>query len=232
MTVLTKSILPEAIQNILPASTLEEEALRRRVLEVLLEPAVTERMSYEEFLAWADEDTYAEWVDGEIIMMSPANDRHQDLVRFLTAVLSVFVETSAGGVIRPAPFQMRLADAGREPDLLFVAQEHLDRLRKTYLDGPADLAVEIVSPESMGRDRGEKFYEYEAAGVREYWLIDPERERAEFYRLEEGRYRLVEPDAEGRYHSAVLEGFWLTVDWLWQEPLPRVLDVLRELKVI
>ncbi|NOZ05216.1 MAG: Uma2 family endonuclease [Chloroflexi bacterium] len=232
MGVLTKPVLPEAIQEVLPASTLEEGALRRRVLEVLLDPVEVERMSYEAFLASFDEDTYAEWVNGEIIMMSPANDRHQDLSGFLESVLRSFVETHDLGIVRSAPFQMRLADTGREPDLLFVAQEHLDRLRKMYLDGPADLAVEIVSPESMGRDRGEKFYEYEAAGVREYWLIDPERERAEFYRLEEGRYRLVEPDTEGRYHSAVLEGFWLQVDWLWEEPLPRVLDVLRELQVI
>lgn len=123
-------------------------------------------------------------------------------------------------------------ERGREPDLLVVAHEHLARLRETYLDGPADLVVEIISPESAQRDRGEKFDEYEAAGVPEYWLIDTEEEQAEFYRLAEGRYRLARTDAEGLYHSVVLEGFWLQADWLWREPLPRVLDVLRELGVI
>jgi len=232
MTVLTKPSIPEAIADALPAATPEEVALRRRVLEVLLEPAGTERLSYEEFLASLDEDTYAEWVNGEVIMMSPANDRHQDLSGFLESLFRLFVETHNLGIVRSGPFQMRLAETGREPDLLFVAQEHLDRLRKTYLEGPADLVVEIVSPESVGRDRGEKFYEYEAAGVREYWLIDPEREQAEFYRLKGKRYRLVEPDAEGHYHSTVLEGFWLQVDWLWEEPLPHVLAILRELGVV
>jgi Uma2 family endonuclease len=54
------------------------------------------------------------------------------------------------------------------------------------------LIVEIISPESSGRDRGEKFYEYEMAGVREYWLIDPQREQVEFYELNaEGRYTLL-----------------------------------------
>jgi Uma2 family endonuclease len=162
-------------------------------------------------------------------MMSPASDRHQDLSGFLGSVFRSFVEERDLGIVRSAPFQMKLERNGREPDLLFVTKEHLGRLRETYLDGPADLVVEIVSPESAGRDRGEKFYEYEAAGVREYWLIDPERERAEFYRLEEGRYRLQEPDAEGRYRSAVLEGFWLQVDWLWAEPLPAVGEVLLEI---
>ena len=52
-----------------------------------------------------------------------------------------------------------------------MASERLDRVHRTYLDGPADLVVEIVSPESAGRDRGEKYYEYEAAGIPEYWLL-------------------------------------------------------------
>jgi Uma2 family endonuclease len=164
-------------------------------------------------------------------MASPASDRHQDLAGFLTALLRVFVETHDLGVIRPAPFQMKLAQ-GREPDLLFLASEHRDRLRETFLEGPADLVVEIVSPESVGRDRGEKFTEYEAGGVAEYWLLDPQRRWAEFYQLEGGRYRLIFAGQEGEYRSAVLPNFWLRVAWFWQSPLPRVLDVLRELALI
>jgi Uma2 family endonuclease len=122
---------------------------------------------------------------------------------------------------------------GREPDLLFVANEHLDRLQETYLDGPADLVVEIVSPESAGRDRGEKFYEYERGGILEYWLLDPQVRRAEFYQLNtEGQYQQMSPDAEDRYHSAVLSGFWLRVEWLWQEPLPHPLRVLGEIAAV
>lgn len=210
----------------------EEDALRHHLLDVLLSPAKPPRMSYEEFLQWAGEDVLAEWVDGEVIMMSPASNQHQDLVRFLTAVLSIYVETQGLGVIRPAPFQMKLERSGREPDLLFVANEHLNRLKETYLDGPADLAVEIVSPESAGRDRGDKFYEYAQGGVPEYWLIDPQTEWAEFYQLDGDRYRLVFSAEEGTYRSQVLPGFWLRVEWLWQDPLPRVLDTLRELGVI
>jgi len=216
----------------LPPGAPEEDALRHHLLDVLLSPAEPPRMSYEEFLQWADEDLLAEWVDGEVIMMSPASNQHQDLVRFLTAVLSIYVETQGLGAIRPAPFQMRLAKSGREPDLLFVANEHLDRLKETYLDGPADLAVEIVSPESAGRDRGDKFYEYAQGGVPEYWLIDPQAEWAEFHQLDRDRYNLVFSGREGEFHSQVLPGFWLRVEWLWQDPLPRVLDTLRELDVI
>lgn len=197
--------------------------------------APTKKMTYEEFLDWCDEDTWAEWVDGEVVMVSPASLPHQDIKSFLLVMVRAHVERHGLGQVLDAPFQMRLAELhrGREPDLLFVAKEHLGRLTETYLDGPADLVVEIVSPESGPRDRGEKYYEYEAAGVREYWLIDPDRQRAEFYRLtKQHRYELVPPDAQGVYRSEVIAGFWLKVQWLWQKPLPHVLDVLKELKLV
>jgi Uma2 family endonuclease len=89
----------------------------------------------------------------------------------------------------------------------------------------------VASSESGERERGKKF-EYEAGGVREYWLIDPDRQQAEFYRLVEGRYRLVYPDSEGLYRSEVLPGFWLEVEWLWQEPLPPILEILGKLRLV
>ncbi len=197
--------------------------------------APTQKMTYEEFLAWCTEDTWAEWVDGEVVMVSPASLPHQRIGNFLLVLLRHYVERYDVGEVVSAPFQMHLAKLhrGREPDVLFVAKEHSDRLRETYLDGPADVVIEIVSPESGPRDRGEKYYEYEAAGVREYWLIDPDRQHAEFYRLnKQHRYELISPDAQGIYRSEVIPGFWLKVEWLWQRPLPRVLDVLKELKLI
>ena len=67
----------------------------------------------------------------------------------------------------------------------------------------------------------------------EYWLIDLIRQEAEFNRIgTDNRYHPVLPDAEGIYHSQTVTGFWLKVSWLWQEPLPRVLDVLKELSVL
>lgn len=215
----------------LPAGSLDAVNLRRRLLDVLLTPAEPGPMSYAEFLAWADEDTLAEWVNGEAIMTSPASNIHQDLSGFLESLLRIFVESRQLGIVRNAPFQMKL-EHGREPDLLFVAAAHLPRLQETYLDGPADLVVEIVSPESAGRDRGEKFIEYEAGGVLEYWLLDPQRQWAEFYLLQNGRYHLAFAGAAGEYRSTVLPGFWLRTEWLWQRPLPTVLTVIRELGLI
>ncbi|HEV7128352.1 MAG TPA: Uma2 family endonuclease, partial [Ktedonobacterales bacterium] len=126
------------------------------------------------------------------------------------------------GVIVIPPFQMKLPDSsGREPDLIFVAQAHLGRLTRTYLDEPADLAVELVSPESLKRDREEKFAEYQRGGVSEYWILDPDLQQAEFYQLEaQGVYQRIALDAQGIYRAQAMPGFWLNVAWLWQNPLP------------
>ncbi len=221
----------EEILKLLQEPEALDEDLRREILEYLLRLPRPRRMTYEEFLAWADEDTLAEWVNGEVVEYTPASRKHQNIADFLTAVLRTFVEARQLGVVLSAPFQMKLAQSGREPDLMFVAKEHLDRLQETHLEGPADLVVEILSPESMGRDRGEKFYEYAQAGIPEYWLIDPEGEQAEFYVLKRpGRYQVEMAGSEGIYHSSVIPGFWLKIEWLWKTP--RVLDVLRELGVI
>lgn len=98
--------------------------------------------------------------------------------------------------------------------------------------GPGRAAQNLLSPESVGRDRGDKFYEYAQGGVPEYWLLDPQMEWAEFYRLENARYRPLFTGQKGKYQSPTLAGFWLQVEWLWQRPLPRVLAVIRELRLI
>jgi len=190
---------------------------------------VEEYISYEDFLALCDEDTLAEWVNGKIERYSSASDVHQDLAGWLTSVLRIYVEANKLGIIRSAPFQMKTGPdlPGREPDIIFLRDENRDKLKKRYLDGPADLVIEIISEESLLRDRGEKFAEYEIGGVKEYWILDPETKRADFFILKEGRYERRVEDTHGIYHSEIIEGLWLKVAWLWN--LPPVLDVLREL---
>lgn len=192
-------------------------------------------MSYEEFLDWCDEDTLAEWVDGQVIMASPASEPHQTIVDFLVQVLGIYAIQRKLGRLISAPFQMKLTTtrSGREPDVIFIAQENLGRLKHTYLDGPADLAIEVVSPESRLRDRGEKLAEYEMAGVREYWILDPEQQRTDFFVLStDGRYERRRADAQGIHRTEVVPGFWLKEEWLWPGPPPNPLAVLRELGVL
>lgn len=75
--------------------------------------------------------------------------------------------------------------------------------------------------------------EYEAAGVREYWLIDPDRQQAEFYRLgDNGRYQTVTPEDSGIYRSEVIPGFWLKVEWLFRDPPLAAIACLKDLGIM
>lgn len=190
--------------------------------EAMIDSPSTEqhlRMTYEEFLDWGDEDTHAEWVNGEVIVFMPPPTHHQNAVSFLLTLLRLFTSFLKRGMVLTAPYEMKLREdrPSREPDILFVAQENLARLQEERLTGPADLIVEVISASSVARDRADKFYEYEDAGVREYWLIDPrpDKQRADFWALDEnGRYRPVPFDEDGIFRSEVLPGFWLRESWL------------------
>lgn len=227
--------LESVIERLAPGWLAQRADLHDRLLEALdADPdQVLRLMNYEEFLDWAIQNDirHAEWVDGKVFLMPSPPLRHQQLALFLATLLYFYVTERALGELLIAPFQMRLIQPprGREPDLLFIAKAHLDRLQKRYLDGPADLVVEIVSPDSGRRDREEKFAEYESAAIPEYWLIDPERKQAEFYQLVEGRYQLITGGRRGRYTSAIVPGFWLEIEWLWQDPLPPAADIWQQL---
>ncbi|MBA3945152.1 MAG: Uma2 family endonuclease [Herpetosiphonaceae bacterium] len=179
-------------------------------------------MSYAEYLAYESESGLSEWVKGAIIVYNPPTILHQQLVVFLVTLLKNFVRLHQLGRVLTAPVTMRAMPNGnaREPDVLFLATEHVDRLTETELNGPADLVIEVISTESMARDRVDKFYEYQEGGVREYWMLDPRpsKERVDFYVLDEhGRYQPVPVPTDGIYHSTVLPRFALQITWLWQD---------------
>jgi Uma2 family endonuclease len=201
---------------------------------IIVSPIVSaEKISFEDYLVKYD-GQFAEWVDGEVILTMPASDRHQDLARFFTMTIGAFAEMRDRGTIRTAPLPMKLSadKRGREPDLMFIAKENLHLLKKNYLEGAADLVIEIISPESRSRDRGDKFYEYESAGVKEYWLIDYERKQAEFYVLNaDGIYEFIQT-GNGTFESRALDGLFIKTSWLWQENLPNLMDILKEWKLI
>jgi Uma2 family endonuclease len=187
-------------------------------------------MSFDEFLHSPYER--AEWVDGEVFELSPENLEYQGVMGFLHPLVWGYVEERGLGRVFLNCLMKTGPDlAGRAPDLAFLARRHENRLRGNYVAGPVDLAVEVVSPDSTTRDRVTKRREYEEGGVSEYWLIDPIDGQAHFLSLQEGRYRPLATEADGRVRSLALPGFWLKPEWLLGKPRPRVSEVLRLLGV-
>lgn len=194
------------------------------------------KMTYEEFLREYD-GQYAEYVDGEIIKDMSVTQRHDFLTNFLLTILTFYISTKNLGRICTEPYQMKISingvTKGREPDIFFVKTENFDRIGEKFFDGAADLVIEVVSPESVLRDTQDKFEEYETAGVKEYWIVDPNRRTAIFYGYDEkGKYQMLPISIDARFESRVIEGLWIKIDWLWQEDLPNLIDILKDWKLI
>ncbi len=191
-------------------------------------------MTWEEFLAWSPDEGQSEWVDGEGIAYVSNSTRHAAIMLFLTELVGRYVRMLDLGRLFVDGVLLRLPErpSGRMPDLFVIAKSDLDRVQHQWVDGPALLAVEIVSEESLGRDTREKRAEYERAGVREYLTIDarPGQDGVTFLNLDsEGRYQPITPDDEGRLHSATLPGFWLDPAWFRPDSLPEVDDLLLQI---
>jgi Uma2 family endonuclease len=200
-----------------------------------LVPGTRVPMTYDEF--WdldTDGGPKVEWVAGEAIVHMTTLTRHARQNGFSFNLLSGFVRIFDLGEVFSDQLGMDIPvrPSVRAPDILFVAREHAALLQRRGLFAAADLIMEFASKDSITRDYREKYEEYRRAGVREYIIVDSRegKERFVFYRLDaNGDYAEVPPDAEGRYHSSVLPGFWFNPNWFWQEPLPIVEQVLFEI---
>jgi len=192
------------------------------------------KLTPEEYFEIVGEDDKAELIDGEVIVASPASNEHARIHLFLSTILNLFVLSHQLGEVRGEQMAMRLERNVFIPDVTLVAAAHKSRIEHNLIRGPADLAIEIVSPDDPNRDRVRKRAEYAGHGVREYWLVELAERQITLYRLgSEGQYETVAPDASGAYHSEVLPGFFLHPDWLWPPSGERdEFAALRQLGVI
>ena len=165
-----------------------------------------------DYFALPDTNRFVELSEGELVMPPHPTHTHQLIVLELATAMRAFVQQKDLGIVQIAPLPVRLWPGKiREPDILFVAGEHADRIGEQVY-GPPDLVVEVLSPATQRTDRQEKTTEYARAGVREYWMVDPEARTIEVLGLREGRYQLLGKWGEGgTARSEVLEGFEVAV---------------------
>lgn len=176
-------------------------------------------------------DERFEFAEGRLIPMSPPSTEHSDAMGLLYAVMRAYAEAKGAGQVKPDSYAQRVRPGVvRIPDVAFFRESNVGRMGRTHSEGASDLIVEVVSPDSRVRDRRDKFFEYAKAGVEEYWIVDPTQRKAEFYRLVDGAYDPVAPDAEGRVYSSVLPGFFVRVGWLWNGA--TLIEAMRELGLL
>jgi len=165
------------------------------------------RMTADEYLALPEDlETRYELVDGVVTVTPSPTFGHQQIgLEIGRQIANFLVEHPIGGVAQKVDVKVG-DDLVYRPDVLFVKGMPDDPFHR--LKAPPDLVVEIASPSSREYDAEDKRRNYEAAGVPEYWLIDPVRREFCFLVLEDGAYREAQPTGE-RYASTVLPGFEL-----------------------
>lgn len=183
-------------------------------------------VTFEEYLERFD-GMHCELVDGNVIKMSPITIQHQDLLEYLLLLLRAYFDFTKVGRVISQPFTQRLpnVDPKREPDLMVVRAENFARIENTFLNGPADICIEIVSQESVNRDHITKLGEYQKGGVKEYWIVDYIQHEALFYSLNDAGYYELQTHKDGNYRTPLLPNFVLHIPSLWQDPLPDFFTV-------
>jgi Uma2 family endonuclease len=165
--------------------------------------------TYADFLEWDENERY-EIIDGEALMMATPNRIHQKISMALSAAIYAFLEGKPCKVY-PAPFSVRLFpaedqsdDTVLEPDITVVCDR--SKLDDRGCNGAPDLVIEILPPSNTRHDRIVKFNKYREAGVREYWIVDPEERVVSAYALKDGQYIAVNYDDTAEVSVTVLPG--------------------------
>lgn len=132
------------------------------------------------------EGTRAELFDGQIYFMSPPGRRHQTIARELFSSIDTYIRSKNGDCeLFFAPFAVFLNEDDEnyvEPDICVIC-DYTKLTDKGCLGAP-DWIIEIVSPGSRRADYYTKLFKYRTAGVREYWIVDPEKNRILVYDFE------------------------------------------------
>ena len=137
----------------------------------------------------------AELIDGQIYMMSTPSRIHQKLVSEFTQIIVQYIKSHRGSYeVYPAPFAVFIKEDDKsyvEPDVSVICDKN--KLSDQGCEGAPDFIIEVVSPSSCRMDYYRKCTLYVDAGVREYWIVDPEKQRTMVYRYEDDAAPMIVP---------------------------------------
>jgi Uma2 family endonuclease len=182
----------------------------------------------EAYYDWLTPDVKAEFINGEIIVQSPAKKRHTDVVANLATLLRTYVDEHDLGFLGAETVLISLTRNDYLPDIVFFTAGQARELSPDQMKfPPPDFIVEVLSPSTEEKDRQLKFEDYAAHGVMEYWLVDPEQQTVEQYILRDETYELLLKVKTGSLSSEVISGFTIPVEAIFDTKLKnRVLGQL------
>ena len=165
-----------------------------------------------------DESRKMEFIEGEIIIHSPALMKHTEVVQNITRVFSFFVIEKELGRVSSEKSLVRLTRNDFEPDVNFFGKEKSKKIDDSTLFFPApDLVVEVLSKSTQKIDRGLKFDDFALHGVDEFWIVDSVKRVVEQYLLEKGKYELNLKTKEGHILCRAIKGLKIPIEAIFSE---------------
>lgn len=188
----------------------------------LTEALMDEKKRRHEFRQWITPNIKAEFVDGEVIAHSPVKVKHWKVSSLLSRLMGTYVGLNNLGSVGYEKVMISLKRNDYEPDLVYYSKEKdIELDDEQVLCPPPDLAVEILSKSTATLDRGKKKRDYAAAGITEYWIVDPVKEIVEQYILFSSKDTVYAPAKILNTHhlleSKVIKGFSVPVEALFNE---------------
>jgi Uma2 family endonuclease len=191
-------------------------------IERLYQTMQDEKQRRHDFREWITPNIKAEFINGEVVLHSPVKRRHWKTTDFLSSILSIYTRIKKLGTVGTEKVMVALTRNDYEPDLVFYSKEKADHFTDDQLLFPApDFVVEILSKGTASVDKGIKKTDYAAHGVREYWIVDPIRQRIDQYILLSPNDKQFIPaktfSIGDEIESRVIEGFIIPVAALFDE---------------
>ncbi|MEO8271923.1 MAG: Uma2 family endonuclease [Aureliella sp.] len=192
----------------------------------LAQQLTSERMTRQRFYEEMTPDQKIEFIEGTVILHSPAKNRQLDVTLLTAKLLHTFVGIHRLGTVKSEKCLCVFPRNDYEPDVVFFGPEKAATLTPETMKFPTpDLAVEVLSSSTQHRDRGVKFEDFAINGVGEYWIIDTLTQTVEQYVLVDSEYELRVKSSSGRTRSVVIAGLELEIESMFDDQ--RNLDVLR-----
>ena len=174
------------------------------------------KLDYDDYLRLPDDGKRHEILDGELYVTPAPSPLHQRVSKRLQRQLEDYFEARALGEVFDAPIDMILGPHDvAQPDLLVVTNPHQISVRG--IEGAPLLVVEVLSPSTRRHDRDVKMQRYAALAIPHYWIVDPEGQWIECYRLEGDTYRhVLTGEGDSRLTTAEWPDLTISLADLWR----------------
>ncbi len=166
-------------------------------------------LTYWEYTILPDDSNRYEIINGELKMTPAPKTSHQEISKNIEYELIKYEKSTINGKVLYAPVDILLAkNVVVQPDLIFILKENYEIITEDNIKGAPDLIIEILSPSTTHYDMFEKKEIYEEYGVKEYWIVDPDKQWVELYYKQNNKYRLNQKaEKEGKIESIIVKDF-------------------------